>query len=236
MKDMCECGEARYWHSGHDYSGKCIKRFTLQGDEHKVIHCNGFKKEIKITVYEGGGQGSEDDIEGRDFTIINRDGSRTEYKTCLGCRSSFDEKDMVSVCGHLVCKECNTEAIEEHDDDEFETELADRSDREEILQVAAELGLKPAFVEYLLFEAEDHDFDQDPWLIQIYCAVDDAYSTALRQGEDAWRRQLELDAQAFTGCEVPLTWICRPCEKSVYAHNCPECGRDQQASEEVARA
>lgn len=220
MRDICECGQERYWHDGHNNSGPCIKKYTMQDGHHSPIHCKGFKKKIistpNVTVRDATaadlnrpaltrGSGSEDKpkAKGSDgFVVIDGpSGEEREYRVCLGCQSAYPIEEMSIICGHLVCEGCNTEA-QDHETEEKEESRTDETS--EIREVAEELGVKPDFVEWILFDAEDKDFDDDPWLIQIYCAIDDAYNKAMKRSEKAWRDQMKLDEEAFESCGVAV--------------------------------
>lgn len=174
---LCECGETQYWHGGKDYEGPCVKvgidcdkfrSLDYEDEDEKSEaekHREKFKREIK--VYSG------------------TDNSITIMVKCVGCDTLHEKDTCEDIYGYWMCQDCyhfdpneNETAPVQYD----ATEELDNDLSKMILeQVAEELGLATAYAHWLIFDAEEENFEHEPWVVNSYCMAHDLYQEKLTQ-------------------------------------------------------
>lgn len=164
---LCECGETQYWHGGKDYEGPCVKaaidcdKFRpLDYEEEKTeaeLHQERFKRQINV-------------YSGTDNSIVVK-------VLCVGCETLNNRDECEDVYGYWMCQACyHHEPEQEYDATE---ELGDDISKMVLEEVAEELGLAVAYTHWLIFDAEEHNFEHEPWVVNSYCNAHDLYQEKL---------------------------------------------------------
>lgn len=189
-QELCECGETRFWHAGMNYDGSCLRARS---------NCERFRSK--------GGE-RKDLTPGRSL-VVYRGGERHEYVACVSCRNmhSVDELEKLQGFGStLICKRCLAREETEPIDVAVDTTIVEEDDFDSqiIEKVADALGFTEDFVQWILFEAEDDDFDNNQWALSAYIAVDDLYSQHLKEARAQTREAADdsCGVQTFEGMET----------------------------------
>jgi predicted glutamine amidotransferase len=98
------------------------------------------------------------------------------FKHCDECEHSYEVNTMTEVGLYLFCKDCCEEFGEKN------TPKEEEAHKVTCELVAEQFGTNPEFVNWVLFESEDDDFEvNDSILINFYVIFSDAYDKAYKE-------------------------------------------------------
>lgn len=182
--EVCECGDTQWWHVGMHHDG---------GSAKATSGCRKFVKAPLVVLNDSG----ESSLWTQQVTpAVSQDGEIEEWLRCLACDEFVRKSDcVVGIGGYYVCDDCN---VEDGDYEEAETrelaQLTISSGGEidydsakvkklydyEVIETARRNDWTPEYVEWMLFTADDEEFDKLPDLINNYVIANDCYNELMK--------------------------------------------------------